>query len=45
MGPAAREAVPALRQLLRRDFRISLIKTGVIHALERIGPQAEAEAG
>ena len=44
MGPAAREAVPALRQALRRDFRISLIKTGVIHALERIGPQA-AEAG
>jgi HEAT repeat protein len=45
MGPAAREAVPALRQALRRNFRISLIKTGVIHALERIGPQAAAEAG
>jgi HEAT repeat protein len=45
MGPAAREAVPALRQALQRDFRVSLIKTGVIHALERIGPQAAAEAG
>jgi len=45
MGPEAREAVPALRQALERDFRISLIKTGVLHALERIGPQAAAEAG
>jgi HEAT repeat protein len=36
MGPAARAAVPALRQALQRDFRISLVKTGVILALERI---------
>jgi hypothetical protein len=40
MGPAAREAVPALQQTLQRDFRISLIKTGVILTLERIDPQA-----
>ena len=45
MGPAAREAVPALRQALQRDFRISLIKTGVRLALERIEPQATAGAG
>ncbi|HEV3263845.1 MAG TPA: HEAT repeat domain-containing protein [Gemmataceae bacterium] len=45
IGPAAREAVPALRQALQRKFRISLIKTGVILALERIDPQAVAGAG
>jgi HEAT repeat protein len=39
MGPAAQEAVPALQQTLQRDFRISLIKTGVLLALERIDPQ------
>ena len=39
MGPAARDALPALRRALQRDFRISLIKTGVILALERIDPQ------
>jgi HEAT repeat protein len=43
MGPAAGEAVPALRKALRREFRMALIKTGVIHALESIGPQAAAE--
>jgi HEAT repeat protein len=43
MGRAAREAIPALRQALRRDFRISLIKTGVLLALERI--EAPATAG
>jgi HEAT repeat protein len=42
MGPAAREAVPALRQALRRDFRLSLIMTGVRLALERIDPRAPA---
>jgi len=40
IGPEAREAVPALRQALRRDFRISLIKAGVNLALERIDPQS-----
>ena len=40
MGRAARESGPALRQALRRDFRINLVKTGVSLALERIGPQA-----
>jgi HEAT repeat protein len=40
IGPAAREAVPALRQVLERDFRLSLIKTAVMLALERIQPQA-----
>jgi HEAT repeats len=39
MGPEAREAVPALRRALWRDFRIALIKTGVMLALERIDPQ------
>jgi HEAT repeat protein len=37
MGPAARDAVPALERTLQRNFRISLIKTGVKFALERIG--------
>ena len=45
IGPAAREAVPALRQALRRDFRLSLVKTGVRLALERIDPQAQAGVG
>jgi HEAT repeat protein len=45
MGPAAREAVPALRQALRRDFRLSLVKTGVRLALERLDPQAAAQRG
>jgi HEAT repeat protein len=39
LGPAAREAVPALRQTLQRDFRVSLIKKAVLLALERIDPQ------
>jgi HEAT repeat protein len=45
MGPAAREAVPALRQAMHRDFRLSLIKTGVMLALERIDTPATAGAG
>jgi HEAT repeat protein len=44
IGPAARDAVPALRQALRRNFRLSLVKTGVRLALERIEPQAPAGA-
>jgi HEAT repeat protein len=43
IGPEAREAVPALRQALHRDFKVSLIKKGVLLALERIDPQATAE--
>jgi HEAT repeat protein len=45
MGPAAREAAPALRQALRRDYKLSLITTSVRLALERIDPQASAGAG
>jgi len=45
MGPAAREAAPALRRALQGNFRISLVKTAVIIALERIDPQAGAGAG
>ena len=40
IGPTAREAVPALRQALEKDFRLSLIKTAVVLALERIHSQA-----
>jgi HEAT repeat protein len=40
MGPAAAAAVPALRQALRRDFRLSLVKRGVRLALEGIDPRA-----
>ena len=43
MGPEAREAVPALRQALRRGYRLSIVKTGVRLALERIDPQAAAD--
>ena len=42
MGPEAREAVPALRQALRRDYRLTLVQAGVRLALERIDPQAAA---
>jgi HEAT repeat protein len=45
IGPEAREAVPALRRALQRDFKVSLIKTGVTLALERIDPQVTEEAG
>jgi HEAT repeat protein len=44
LGSAAREAIPALRQALQREFKASLIRTGVRLALERIDPQAAAEA-
>jgi HEAT repeat protein len=44
MGPAARDAVPALWQALRRDFKASLVKAGVRIALEQIDPQAAAGA-
>src|SRR5207237_530187 len=44
-GPAARDAAPALRQALRRDFRLALVRTGVRLAVERIDPQAPAGVG
>src|SRR5262249_29781765 len=40
IGPAAREALPALRQALRRPFKMSLVARGVALALRRIDPQA-----
>jgi HEAT repeat protein len=40
LGSAAREAVPALRQALQRDFKVSLIKKAVLLAVERIDAQA-----
>jgi HEAT repeat protein len=39
MGPAAREAIPALQQALGRPFKISLIQQGVALALERVTRQ------
>jgi HEAT repeat protein len=45
MGPAAQEAAPALRQALRRDFRVSLVRAAVGLALERIDPQPPPGAG
>jgi HEAT repeat protein len=44
LGPLAGEAVPALRQAVQRDFKIPLIRTGVLLALERIDPRATAGA-
>jgi HEAT repeat protein len=38
MGPAAREAVPALQKALQRPFQMGLLRRGVALALERIGP-------
>jgi HEAT repeat protein len=43
LGPTAREAVPALRRALQRDFRISLVKTSVRLALQRIDETAPRE--
>jgi HEAT repeat protein len=45
LGPAAREAIPALRQCLQRDFRVSLIKKAVLLALECIDPQGSQNGG
>jgi hypothetical protein len=42
IGPTAREAVPALRQALQREFRFAIVKTGVKLALERIDAQPPA---
>jgi HEAT repeat protein len=39
LGSVAGEAIPALRQALHRDFRISLVKKAILLALERIDPQ------
>ena len=44
IGPRAREAVPALRLALRRDFRLAIVKTSVKFALQRIDPKAPAGA-
>jgi HEAT repeat protein len=43
IGPKAREAVPALRQALRRPFKVGLIRQGVALALQRINGQTTAE--
>jgi HEAT repeat protein len=45
IGPAARQAVPALRQALQREFRLALVTSSVRLALERIDPQGPGEAG
>jgi HEAT repeat protein len=45
IGPEARQAVPALQQVLRRPFKMALIRKGVALALERIDPQAAAAGG
>jgi HEAT repeat protein len=42
IGPEARQAIPALRQALQRDFKLSLTRTGVSLALERIDTQTPA---
>ena len=44
IGPEAREAVPALRQALRRPFKIGLIRKGVALALQRFDGQTTAAA-
>ena len=44
IGPEAREAVPALRQALRRPFKVGLIRKGIALALQRIDGQTTAAA-
>jgi HEAT repeat protein len=41
LGPLAREAMPALRQALKRDFKVSLIRKAVLLALESLDPQGD----
>jgi HEAT repeat protein len=43
IGPEAAEAVPALRRVLNREFKIPLIKAAVMLALERIERQSTAQ--
>jgi HEAT repeat protein len=45
IGVAAQQAIPALRRVLQREFKVSLIKTGVLLALERIEAQPTAGGG
>jgi HEAT repeat protein len=45
IGPEAHEAIPALRQALQRDFNLSLTKTAVSLALERIDIRTQALSG
>jgi HEAT repeat protein len=39
IGPGARAAAPALGRALEREFKLSLVKAGLILALERVDPQ------
>jgi HEAT repeat protein len=41
LGPTARDAVPALRRTIKRDFKISLVKKAIFLALERIDLQGD----
>jgi HEAT repeat protein len=45
IGADAREAVPLLLQAVRGDFKVALIRKGLLLALERIDPEAAARAG
>jgi HEAT repeat protein len=45
IGPAAREAVPALLEGLEGDFRSVLVRNSFLLALNRIDPEAAARAG
>jgi HEAT repeat protein len=42
MGPAARQAAPALQQALRRSYRLTVVATSVQLALDRIQPKTPA---
>ena len=43
MGPDAREAVPAIRQAMERNFKVSLVKKGLALALKTIDPVREGD--
>ncbi len=43
MARAAREAAPALREALQREYRLAVVRTSIEMALERIGPQNSAK--
>lgn len=45
IGPEARDAIPALEKAIRGNIRASMIRKGMLLALERIDPQAAERMG
>jgi HEAT repeat protein len=45
IGPAAREAIPALREALQKEFRSTLVRTSVELALQKIEHSGDSGSG